>query len=163
MTLSPPEYFMRIQDEAKKRWGIPEIADRLSDKGKAVLVEHTERQALLTDCMTMCKNIGLSMDVLDFEFASDLLISGTGLEFTQERIKKSLLGVIDADRRLNISFGMDASMDTLPKRFTHEPLDHGPSKGQVVPVDGMVKDYYRLRGWDDQGRPPGTKDQGQRP
>ena len=40
-------------DEAEKRWGIREIADRLADNGKAVLVvEHTERQALLTDCMT---------------------------------------------------------------------------------------------------------------
>ncbi len=56
-------------DEAEKRWGIREIADRLSDTGKAVLVEHTERQALLTDCMTMCKNIGLSMDIMDFDFA----------------------------------------------------------------------------------------------
>ena len=147
-------------DEAEKRWGIRDIADRLSDNGKAVLVEHTERQALLTDCMTMCKNIGLSMDVLDFEFASDLLCAGTGLDFNPDRIKKSLLGIIDADRKLNIDFGVDASMDTLPRRFTHEPLTRGPSKGQVVPVEKMVKAYYRARGWDDQGRPPDISPQG---
>jgi aldehyde:ferredoxin oxidoreductase len=140
-------------DEAEKRWGIRDIANRLSDKGKAVLVEHTERQALLTDCMTMCKNIGLSMDILDFDFASRLLIAGTGLNFTPDRMDRGLRGIIDADRRMNIDFGIDASMDTLPHRFTHEPLKEGPSKGQVVPVKQMVKDYYRLRGWDDQGRP----------
>ncbi len=140
-------------DEAEKRWGIREIADRLSNKGKAVLVEHTERQALLTDCLTMCKNIGLSMDVMDFELASGLLTAGTGLGFSPDRLDKSLRGIIDAERRMNIDFGIDASMDTLPRRFTHEPLEEGPSKGQVVPVGEMVRDYYRLRGWDEQGRP----------
>jgi aldehyde:ferredoxin oxidoreductase len=140
-------------EEAEKRWGIREIADRLSDKGKAVLVEHTERQALLTDCLTMCKNIGLSMDILDFDTASQLLIAGTGLKFTPERIDEALKGVIEKDRHLNIDFGIDASQDTLPKRFTHEPLEKGPSKGQVVPVKEMVKEYYRLRTWDENGKP----------
>ncbi len=141
-------------DEAERRWGIRDIADRLSNNGKAVLVEHTERQALLTDCMTMCKNIGLSMDVLDFEFAARLLRAGTGLDFTVDRMNKCLRGVIDADRRLNIDFGIDASTDTLPHRFIHEPLEEGPSKDQVVPVDKMVKEYYELRGWGPDGTPP---------
>jgi len=140
-------------DEAERRWGIQDIADRLSNNGKAVLVEHTERQALLTDCLTMCKNIGLSMDILDFEFASRLLAAGTGLDFNPDRMDRSLRGIIDAERKMNIDFGIDASMDTLPHRFTHEPLEEGPSKDQVVPVGEMVKEYYKLRGWDDQGRP----------
>jgi aldehyde:ferredoxin oxidoreductase len=140
-------------DEAERRWGIRDIADRLSNNGKAVLVEHTERQALLTDCLTMCKNIGLSMDILDFEFASRLLAAGTGLDFNQDRMDRSLRGIIDAERKMNIDLGIDASMDTLPHRFTHEPLEEGPSRDQVVPVGEMVKEYYKLRGWDDQGRP----------
>jgi aldehyde:ferredoxin oxidoreductase len=140
-------------DEAERRWGIREIADRLADKGKAVLVEHTERQALLTDCLTMCKNIGLSMDALDFDFASQLLTCGTGLNFTPENVNTALRGIIERDRLMNIDFGIDASQDTLPKRFTHEPLEEGPSKGQVVPVKEMVKEYYRLRDWDENGKP----------
>jgi aldehyde:ferredoxin oxidoreductase len=140
-------------EEAERRWGMREIADRLADKGKAVLVEHTERQALLTDCLTMCKNIGLSMDVLDFYFASQLLTAGTGLNFTPEKVDEALKGVIERDRRMNIDFGIDAGMDTLPKRFTHEPLKKGASKGQVVPVDRMVKEYYKIKGWDEHGNP----------
>jgi aldehyde:ferredoxin oxidoreductase len=140
-------------DEAQKRWGIREIADRLSDKGKAVLVEHTERQALLTDCLTMCKNIGLSMDILDFDFAARLLQAGCGLKFTPERINEALRGVIERDRLMNIDFGVDASQDTLPKRFTHEPLKKGASKANVVPVERMVKEYYQIKGWDQKGVP----------
>jgi aldehyde:ferredoxin oxidoreductase len=140
-------------DEAEKRWGVRDIADRLSDNGKAILVEHTERQALLTDCLTMCKNIGLSMDILDFEFASRLLTAGTGLKFTPERVDDALKSVIDNDRKMNIDFGVTAAQDTLPRRFTHEPLTEGASKGQVVPVGRMVKEYYKVKGWDDQGVP----------
>ncbi|MGV7224666.1 MAG: aldehyde ferredoxin oxidoreductase C-terminal domain-containing protein, partial [Nitrospinales bacterium] len=29
----------------------------------------------------------------------------------------------------------------------------GASKDQVVPVDRMVKEYYRAKGWNDQGVP----------
>jgi aldehyde:ferredoxin oxidoreductase len=140
-------------DEAEKRWGVRDIADRLSDNGKAILVEHTERQALLTDCVTMCKNIGLSMDILDFDFASRLLTAGTGLKFTPEKVDDALKGVIDRDRKMNIDFGVTAEQDTLPRRFTHEPLKEGASKGQVVPVGRMVKEYYKAKGWDAQGVP----------
>ena len=140
-------------DEAEKRWGVRDIADRLSDNGKAILVEHTERQALLTDCLTMCKNIGLSMDILDFDFASRLLIAGTGLKFTPEKVDDALKGVIDRDRKMNIDFGVTAEQDTLPKRFTHEPLKEGGSKGQVVPIGRMVKEYYKAKGWSAQGVP----------
>jgi aldehyde:ferredoxin oxidoreductase len=140
-------------DEAKKRWGVRDIADRLSDKGKAILVEHTERQALLTDCLTMCKNIGLSMDILDFDFASRLLIAGTGLKFSPEKVDEALKGIIDRDRKMNLDFGVTAEQDTLPRRFTHEPLKEGASKGHVVPVGRMVKEYYDAKGWDNQGVP----------
>ena len=140
-------------DEAEKRWGIREIADRLADKGKAVLVEHTERQALLTDCLTMCKNIGLSMDILDFDFAAQLLQAGTGLKFTAEKVIEALNGVIENDRLLNIDFGVTAEQDTLPKRFTHEALKEGASKGNVVPINRMVKEYYQIKGWDKNGIP----------
>lgn len=140
-------------DEAEKRWGVRDIADRLSDNGKAILVEHTERQALLTDCLTMCKNIGLSMDILDFDMASRLLTAGTGLKFTAEKVDDALKGVIDRDRKMNIDFGVTTAQDTLPRRFTHEPLKEGASKGQVVPVGRMVKEYYKAKGWNDQGVP----------
>jgi aldehyde:ferredoxin oxidoreductase len=140
-------------DEAEKRWGIREIADRLADKGKAVLVEHTERQALLTDCLTMCKNIGLSMDIMDFDFASRLLRSATGLNFTPAKVDDALNGVINRDRKMNIDFGVTAEQDTLPKRFTAEPLTEGASKGEVVPVKRMVEEYYQIKGWDEKGVP----------
>lgn len=140
-------------EEAKKRFGTREAANRLSEKGKAALVDYSEKLALLIDCLTMCKNIGLCMDVLDFETASELLISGTGLRFTPDRIDRILEEQINNDRRMNIAFGMDPSQDTLPKRFVEEPLKEGPTKGSVIHIDKMVKEYYRIKGWNKKGVP----------
>jgi len=140
-------------EDAEKRFGTRDAADRLSNNGKAALVEFTERQALLTDCLTMCKNVGLSMDVLDFELAADLLKAGTGLNFTEDVVNKSLRKTINNDRLMNLEFGITFEDDTLPHRFTHEPLLEGNSKHQVVPVHDMVREYYELRGWDEKGVP----------
>ena len=93
------------------------------------------------------------MDVLDFELAAELLQAGTGLKFTEDTVNKSLRATITNDRLMNIDFGVTAKDDTLPHRFTHEPLTEGASKNQVVPVKDMVRDYYRIKGWDENGVP----------
>ena len=54
---------------------------------------------------------------------------------------------------MNIDFGIEADQDTLPGRFTSEPLQEGASKGQVVPVARMVKEYYKIKGWNEKGVP----------
>ena len=140
-------------EEAEKRFGTREAANRLSEKGKAALVDYSEKLALLVDCLTLCKNIGLCMDVLNFDTASKLLISGTGLPFTPDRINRILEDQINTDRKMNIQFGTNSSMDTLPKRFMREPLKEGPSRGSVIDIQKMVKEYYRTKGWSEKGIP----------
>lgn len=135
--------------EAVRRFGHEEAADRLSEKGKPELVEYTEKIALLNDSLTTCKNIGLCMDILDFDSVSQLLIAGTGIDFTPERLDAICREVIDTERRFNLREGMLPAEDTLPERFVKEPLKSGPSAGQVVNIDEMVNRYYDLRGWKD--------------
>ena len=33
----------------------------------------------------------------------------------------------------------------------------GPAKGKTLPLDEMLTEYYRLRGWDEEGRPAKEK------
>ncbi|HPP51286.1 MAG TPA: aldehyde ferredoxin oxidoreductase C-terminal domain-containing protein, partial [Spirochaetota bacterium] len=56
------------------------------------------------------------------------------------------------ERMFNIREGLTAKDDSLPARFTKEPLMFG-KKGYIVPLDKMIKKYYKLRGWDDEGKP----------
>ena len=137
------------KEEAKKRFGTEKAADRLSEEGKAALVIYSEKIALLTDSLTMCKNVGLCMDVLNFENASDLLRYGTGIDYSPGYLKNTLAHQIRMDRKLNKKFGVKKEDDTLPERFQKEPLTEGPTKGSTVDIQRMVKEYYKIHKWED--------------
>jgi aldehyde:ferredoxin oxidoreductase len=137
------------REEARRRFGTEKAALRLEEEGKAALVTWSEKIALLTDCLTMCKNIGLCMDVLQFESAAALLRAGTGVDYAPEYLEKVLGEAVERDRRLNLRFGLIPEDDTLPERFLKEPLEEGPSRGSTVDIERMVGEYYKLHGWKD--------------
>lgn len=134
-------------EESKKRFGTEKAALRLEEEGKAALVTYSEKIALLTDSLTMCKNIGLCMDILNFESASVLLEAATGYSYTPENIQKIMGDSVDLQFQLNRKFGLTRQDDTLPERFTKESLPRGPTKGSTVDIERMVEEYYDLHGW----------------
>lgn len=136
------------KDEAKKRFGTEKAADRLAEEGKAALVSYSEKIALLTDSMTMCKNIGLCMDILNFERASALLKSATGIDYSPEYLEKIMGDFFDIEFKLNRSFGLRREDDTLPERFLKEPLNEGPTEGSTVDIKRMVDEYYKIHKWE---------------
>lgn len=56
------------------------------------------------------------------------------------------------ERMFNLREGIGSDQDSLSKRFTQEQLVPG-EKRSIVPLAKMLPKYYRLRGWDEQGRP----------
>jgi len=56
-------------------------------------------------------------------------------------------------RLFNLREGLTKEEDTLPKRFLTESLKEGPSRGRVVDLEGMLREYYFVRGWDEEGIP----------
>jgi aldehyde:ferredoxin oxidoreductase len=137
-------------EEAKKRFGTEKAAQRMEEQGKAALVTYSEKIALLTDSLTMCKNIGLCMDILNLENASRLLRAGTGIDYSPEELKKNLGEAIHTDFILNQRFGVKKEDNTLPERFQKEPLTEGPTKGSTVDIQRMVDEYYKLHDWNTQ-------------
>jgi aldehyde:ferredoxin oxidoreductase len=135
-------------EESKQRFGTEKAAQRMEEEGKAALVVYSEKIALLTDSLTMCKNIGLCMDILNLENASHLLRSGTGIDYSPEELKILLGEAIHTDFKLNQRFGVKKEDNTLPERFQKEPLKEGPTKGSTVDIQKMVDEYYKLHDWD---------------
>jgi aldehyde:ferredoxin oxidoreductase len=135
--------------ESKKRFGTEKASDRLAEEGKAALVTYSEKIALLTDSLTLCKNIGLCMDVLNFENAGALLHYGVGMDYNPMYLQKILGDAVDLDFKLNRKFGLKKEDDTLPERFRKESLKEGPTKGCTVKIEKMVDEYYTLHGWKD--------------
>lgn len=56
------------------------------------------------------------------------------------------------ERLVNIRQGLKGSDDTLPKRLINE-LQREDDADSKVKLEKMLKDYYRIRGWDTQGVP----------
>jgi len=138
------------KEEARQRFGTEKAADRLAEEGKAALVVYSEKIALLTDCLTMCKNIGLCMDVLNLENIAALLEAGTGISYTPEYLSECLDSAVNRDFQLNRVFGLTKKDDTLPERFLKEPLTQGPTQGSTVDIQKMVREYYEIHGWKDE-------------
>jgi aldehyde:ferredoxin oxidoreductase len=137
------------KEEAKKRFGTEKAADRLAEEGKAALVTYSEKIALITDSLTMCKNIGLCMDILNFENVSSLLRYGTGIDYSPDYLQKITADLIDLEHELNKKLGVKREDDTLPERFQKEPLTEGPTQGSTVDIKRMVDEYHKIHKWDD--------------
>jgi len=56
------------------------------------------------------------------------------------------------ERIINLRQGLKGSDDTLPKRLTSE-LQRADDPDSKVKLQGMLKEYYNIRGWDEQGVP----------
>ncbi|MBI9036383.1 MAG: aldehyde ferredoxin oxidoreductase family protein, partial [Bacteroidales bacterium] len=132
-------------DLARERFGTAKAADRLAEEGKAALVKYSEKIALLTDALTMCKNVGLCMDVINFNNTCLILEYATGIKYEPKNLEQILDQAVMRDYALNKKFGVKPEDDTLPDRFTKEQLHRGPSKGETVNIRKMVTEYNRIR------------------
>jgi aldehyde:ferredoxin oxidoreductase len=60
------------------------------------------------------------------------------------------------ERLYSLREGLSAADDSLPRRLTDELQDPNDPRS-VVPLAKMLKKYYRVRGWDEQGVPTPKK------
>ena len=61
------------------------------------------------------------------------------------------------EKVFNIKAGFTKDDDKLPERMEKEPIKSGPSKGEVTDLSKMLPEYYKIRGWDENGVPTPEK------
>lgn len=131
------------------RLGMPELMEVYNSKSMQDNVELCIKSQNLFATMN---STGLCMFFTAFpgrviEMYINLLSSVTGWEMTLEEILRTGERIFNLQRVFNILHGHTIAMDTLPKRFTHEPLSGGGARGEVVELDKMLPLYYKLRDW----------------
>jgi len=132
----------------------PELSGIISPgqiEGKAKLLIDYEDRMTLFDCLILCR---FYRDLVSWDDLSTVIAASTGQQLSQKQLQKIANNIACWARIFNLKAGITAKDDTLPPRFFHEPLDKGGE--QVITreeLDYMVKDYYRLRGWDKEGVP----------
>jgi aldehyde:ferredoxin oxidoreductase len=68
--------------------------------------------------------------------------------------------ICNLERVFNVREGISREDDKLPYRVMEEPVPDGPHQGMRCSreeLDRMLDEYYRLRGWTDQGVPTEEK------
>lgn len=80
----------------------------------------------------------------------------TGMKYNLAAFIRAGERSYNVERAVNAKFGVNAAMDTLPKRLTDVPQNpNDPST--KVPLEVMKKVYYEARGWDENGLPSDAK------
>ena len=117
--------------------------------GKAELFIDFEDRLIVADCLITCR---FYRDLYPWEELSRIVHMTTGLNWGKEEISRFAGRVLSRCREFNLREGMTPEDDSLPSRFHNEPL---PESGKAISEDDfnrLRRDYYRLRGWDEQGR-----------
>lgn len=76
----------------------------------------------------------------------------TGIKMTIGDFIKTGERGYNLERLINIRQGLKGSDDTLPKRLTKE-LQRSNDSDSKVKLEKMLKDYYKIRGWNQEGIP----------
>jgi aldehyde:ferredoxin oxidoreductase len=78
----------------------------------------------------------------------------TGWGWSLEDLRRCGERITTLQKVLNIRYGWKKEDDfQYPKRFM-EPVDSGPAAGKIpVGLEDAIRDYYRVRGWDENGTP----------
>ena len=76
----------------------------------------------------------------------------TGIRMSNREMMKAGDRIYLLERYLNTREGISRKDDTLPDRFLKQGREADPKK-RTVPLEKMLKKYYRLRGYDERGAP----------
>jgi aldehyde:ferredoxin oxidoreductase len=125
--------------------------------GKAKLFLDFENRLTLFDCLILCR---FYRDLYGWERLVEIIEAVCGLGLDQKGLEKTALRIADQVRRFNLREGMAPAADRLPPAL-HRPLADSGAAISAGELKEMLNDYYRLHGWDDEGRPlPPTSEQG---
>jgi len=77
-----------------------------------------------------------------------LYTAATGFELTSDELLEVSARVTNVERAHNCRLGLTAADDTLPPRFTEDPMPAGPAKGRVYDIlEPMKEAWYTVQGW----------------
>jgi aldehyde:ferredoxin oxidoreductase len=130
----------------------PELAGMVDPEqieGKAEIFTKWEDRLTFFDTLVLCR---FYRDLYQWEQLSRMVKAVTGLDLSTAEMRAVASRVTDDIRRFNLREGLSPADEKLPRRFHKEAL---PETGKVISeeqMELMLKEYYRVRGWDEDGR-----------
>ena len=134
--------------------GNPFKVDQHTTDGKPALVKTFQDLTAALDSTGAClfTTFGIGAEEL-----AAMLSACTGIAYSTEDFMKTGDRIWNLERLWNLKAGLTKADDTLPDRVLKEPIQTGPSKGDISHLGVMIPEYYKLRGWDEDGVPTEIK------
>lgn len=130
-------------------WGLMGYYPRHSNEGKANITRYAQNWSHILSSMVLCYFATFSQQPSDL---ASLINYATGWSLDP----KDLLVIGDRinalHRAYNYRCGIRRADDTLSKRSL-TPLEEGGTAGEVPDLEFQLKEYYQIRGWEDDGKP----------
>lgn len=135
--------------------GIHEVQDRFGLVKKGELVAKTQDLMSLFDSIKLCKFLlfgGAKLTPI-LEWFNAV----TGWETGQAELLKTGERIYNLKRMYNVRCGITRKDDVVPTRMLQETRREGGSAENLPPFSEMLDEYYKYRGWDQNGIPTKTK------
>ena len=126
---------------------------RLKYDDKALIVKELQDKQAVVDSLGICSFARTIYGVDDF---SEMLEVTWDIDLSPEELLKCGERIWNVERLFNVRAGFTREHDTLPERLFKEAIKTGPSKGEIYDkreFEKLLFEYYRLRGWDENGVP----------
>lgn len=145
-------YTPEVRQLAIEISGTEKGVDSLSPEGKPKMVAWHEDLYALTDCVGICVFTDTwSYTRITFANMAEMFSAATGIEISEDEARHIGERIVTLERLFNLREGLSCrELDVLPPRmFDPSPtLANGETTLTREKLDGMLKDYYVLRGWD---------------
>lgn len=148
-----------LPDEESEEFGTPKASDLTSIHGKAQLVRRAMIVGTVVDSLGLCKVPTLSLiSAYDLVAEAELATELTDERFAVADLFAAGERIVNTERLINLRCGVSAADDRLPDMFFDKQYNDGqePSKPSEW-MEPMKKEFYRVMGWDDRGRPTAEK------
>jgi aldehyde:ferredoxin oxidoreductase len=126
-------------------------ADPLTIEGKPQLFRDHQADKAVWDSACLCAFPGYGMSLKELW---QLVKAATGFDYPKvvdlERLGERISTLA---RLFNVREGFSRAADSLPVRNLTQPMTVGSAGGQVVDLEPMLDEYYRIMGWSNNGVP----------
>jgi len=134
--------------------GVPVKLDPAADEGKAGWVKEFQDLSAALDAAGACL---FTLRALSADDYAAMISAVTGASVSGESLLLVGERIWNLQKIFNLGAGFTRNDDTLPPRLQEEPIPSGPAAGRVWRREPLLSEYYRIRGWDGEGRPTGEK------
>src|SRR6056297_1117682 len=129
--------------------GSPEKLETQTIEGKPEWVKTFQDLTAVIDSAGVCLFTSFALGAEEYK---DLINAVGDYDYTTEEVMEVGERIYNLERKFNLEAGISPKEDTLPKRFTEDPLPDGPQKGAISKFKEILPKYYEERGWTPEGQ-----------